>query len=634
MSWIQRLHETYNSCHSHVGVTVEDCVPLLPTHHIFQNAHIEITLNGQGKFLRASEVSKAQQGTIIPCTEQSGGRSGSDPKCHPLSDKLQYIAGDLDEQVGDLNLRYVAKLNEWHKAYLALLTQWCESEDRHVKAHAVLQYVKRRTTFADLNREGVLNGAQLDDLKKHAGKVVRWKVEIPLDPEPACWKDQSLFKSWGKFQESLTSLSDQDTCYATGEMARVAQSHPKYIRRQGDSAKLISSNDDDGFTFRGRFNSARQACSVSSAVTQKAHNALRWLISRQGQVFLEGKRKEPSLAVVAWSTAGKAVPDPLWDTFELLSGCAIGEVEHPAATAQEVGVRLTKRIAGYKADLGNTERVMVIGLNSASPGRMAIVYYRELHGSDFLERVNAWHSQCSWIQTTERSASGDRTHKGKKGIHTFVGAPAPAQVTRALYGREADDRLRRATAERLLLCIVDGLPIPQEFVTTAVRRASNRFGKTSDEWEQTLGVACAFVRKYSFDYCQEEFTMALDENRTTRDYLYGRLLALAESLEQWALNESEEKRPTTAARLMQRFSDRPFTTWRSIELALSPYKMKLGQASAKRQHLISSVICSFKHDEFMSDKPLTGEYLLGYHCQRMALQRAKQVGNDVETSNS
>jgi CRISPR-associated protein Csd1 len=100
-------------------------------------------------------------------------------------------------------------------------------------------------------------------------------------------------------------------------------------------------------------------------------------------------------------------------------------------------------------------------------------------------------------------------------------------------------------------------------------------------------------------------------------------LALADSLEQWALNKAGENRQTNAARLMQRFADRPYSTWRAIELSLAPYKARLGGQSQKRQILIDKVVCMFNPDDFISDKRLNGEFLLGYHCQRQALRPPK-----------
>ena len=113
--------------------------------------------------------------------------------------------------------------------------------------------------------------------------------------------------------------------------------------------------------------------------------------------------------------------------------------------------------------------------------------------------------------------------------------------------------------------------------------------------------------------------MALEEDRTSRDYLYGRLLALADNLEEWALKQSGEQRQTNAIRLMQRFSERPFSTWRVIELSLAPYKARLGRQGNRRVNQISEVMALFETDDFVSDKKLSGEFLLGYHCQKQAL---------------
>lgn len=119
--------------------------------------------------------------------------------------------------------------------------------------------------------------------------------------------------------------------------------------------------------------------------------------------------------------------------------------------------------------------------------------------------------------------------------------------------------------------------------------------------------------------------MSLEESRTTRDYLYGRLLAIAERIEEVALSVGGENRPTTAARLMQRFADRPFSTWRNIRLALQPYMQRLQGNRAgfltNRKKELDTVMSLFGNGEFEHDKSLSGEFLLGYHCQRMSYRQ-------------
>ena len=131
--------------------------------------------------------------------------------------------------------------------------------------------------------------------------------------------------------------------------------------------------------------------------------------------------------------------------------------------------------------------------------------------------------------------------------------------------------------------------------------------------------------------------MALEPNRTTRDYLYGRLLAIAEHLESRALYIASEKRETSAAKLMQRFADRPYSTWRTIELSLAPYKMRLrAQRSGflnEMERQLDGVVSAFQGQDFTDERRLSGEFLLGYHCQRQALWSKPDAETDGNEEN-
>jgi CRISPR-associated protein Csd1 len=197
------------------------------------------------------------------------------------------------------------------------------------------------------------------------------------------------------------------------------------------------------------------------------------------------------------------------------------------------------------------------------------------------------------------------------------------------------EKLIKATIERLLPCIVDGQPFPRDLVESTVRRASNRVGLDHWEWEKNLGIACALFKGA---FKNEEYQMTLEINRHNRDYLYGRLLALAENIESYALTTAEKTRETSAARLMQRFADHPASTWRTIELALSPYKSRLRSTDKgrgfliKREKLIDEIMGHFSPDDFLSPRSLTGEFLLGYHCQRQILNPPKPTTDSASTT--
>lgn len=628
MNWMQNLYLTYDNCKTKIGYADEEKQrPLLPVCHITQQAHIEIVIDGNGNFRRAHVITdKADSATIIPSTEGSASRSGSKPENHPLCDKLQYVAGDFVKHGGVVTSGYARAPEEPYHQFIEKLSSWCNSKFAHPKACAVLKYVKKKRVIKDLIRQKILFVSKKNKFldkdevsrDKNARDIfsvvdpqenafLRWVVETSAD-ESRTWRDKTLWQSWINYY--LSGRKNKSICLVTGKYQVTTNNHPKYIRKEGDGAKLISSNDTQGFTFRGRFLTDEQACGIGLEISHKSHYALSWLISRQGY-------HKNGLAIVAWATSGAPVPQPTDDPLLLLWGDAPTEEDPKAATSQELGLKLSKRIAGYGRKLDDTDNVAVMALDSAldGKGRLAVSYYRDLTGSDFLKRINNWHETCKWLH--RYGMVQDKQNSKTRLIAPFVGAPAPADIAEAAFGIRVDDKLRKATILRLLPCIVDGQPIPRDLVEAAVRRASNRIALEKWQWNKTLSIACSLFRK--FKQGKEKYNMSLDETRKTRDYLYGRLLAIADVLEERVLFKAEQNRPTNATRYMQQFSQRPFHTWKQVHDLLMPYIMRLGSKAYFYKNLIADVEGAFAIEDFLNPKPLTGEYLLGYYCQRQKL---------------
>jgi CRISPR-associated protein Csd1 len=642
MSWIQKLYETYEQC---AGTAQFASDAVLPISHTTQQAQVEIVIDGSGRFRRANVVSRQDCTTLVPCTEESGGRSGKKPPNHPLCDKLQYVAGDFVEFGGGVTVGFAKDPHEPYRAYLRDLSAWATSLHGHPKLNAVLSYVGKGRVTGDLVEAGILpldkRGGLLREWEGETATAppifkvisnpetsfIRWRVEVPSDPASGTWEDRELVESWVAYYAS--QQTKRGMCMVSGENTVLAGQHPAKLRNAGDKAKLISSNDTSGYTFRGRFTDSDEACSVGFEVTQKAHNALRWLLGRQGQ----GSGDQ---VVVAWAVSGSQIPDPFANSFELFGGDAVLEPpveQYSGDVGQAFSKRLSKLIAGYRKALGATEGIVALSVGSAVPGRMAITFYRELTGSEFLDRVRAWHETYAWHQDYGKDPTS------KKALR-FTGAPAPKDIAEAAFGPPRDKdkaKLHKATVERLLPCIIDGRPMPRDLMESAVRRTCNRSAFERDtkgrqrEWERNLGIACALFKGF---FTERGYAMTLELERTSRDYLYGRLLAIAEHIEGRALYVAGESRDTTAARLMQRFADRPASTWRSIELALAPYKTRL---RAKRPGFLDQmaqrldeVVSAFKPGDFADERRLSGEFLLGYHCERHTLWNAAKT-NTPET---
>ena len=280
--------------------------------------------------------------------------------------------------------------------------------------------------------------------------------------------DTSLQNAW--VAHYLSTKNSRGICFVSGKEAMLADSHPAKIRNAGDKAKLISANDSSGFTYRGRFVEGDEVCGVDLEISQKAYNALRWLISRQGW-------RSDSQAIVSWAVSGDEIPQITENSDSLFSV----DDEPTIATAQEFAIRLAKRIAGYSAKLDEISDVVVMGLDSAVPGRLAITYYRELKGSEFLERIQAWHSNCCWAQNFGKD-------------HKFIGAPSPNDIAKAAYGNDVDSKLKRATILRLVPCIIDGTEFPLDLLNSSIHNAIKRHAFDPWEWEKILGITCALYK--------------------------------------------------------------------------------------------------------------------------------------------
>lgn len=654
MSWMEKLYETYNQCADNDDLQMD--MPLAPPFHGIQQAHIEVVLDGDGNFRRARVIER--ENTIISVTEKSATARTSAVVPHPLCDYVKYCAGDYKDSG--------AQSNEHAERYRDQLKKWCDSSHAHPKAIAVLKYVQKKSLFRDLIKERILpvdsNGVllnrwqtenekpalfkQLTPVKgvyKPQNAFIRWIVESKSDLVSEVWKDRSLQRAWIDYCN--TEAAPTGICMVTGKEQVLATKHPKGVRGGRDGAKLISwkKEDESDFTYLGRFTQASQVLGVGREVTQKAHSALRWLIDRQG--YRNGDQ-----VFVTWAVGGKPIPDPFQDSYRLflaadeaLLGDAGGDEELPQPNIGDVGQafawRLKKAIAGYRAVLDPTDDIVVMGLDSATPGRTAITFHRELTGSEFLERIGAWHESCAWHQNYGK----DR--ESKKELR-FIGAPAPKDIAEAAYGRRVEgklgEKLRKTTMERLLPCIIDNRPIPRDLVESAVRRTCNRAAFKKEKngrelaWEKNLGIACALFRGY---HRERSYQMTFEGGRKSRDYLFGCLLAVAERIEGRALYLADERRETNAAKLMQRFADRPYSTWRTIELSLTPYKTRLRSKDKdllflrEKEKLLDEIVCTLGQD-FTIDKPLSGEFLLGYHCQRQVLwSQSKPHKSEATTEN-
>lgn len=669
MNWIGELYDLYDKNERFAGKMEPGQAMLLPLYHTTVAAQITVTIDEKGNFLYAETVPEEEKSTIIPVTDKSSSRTaGVEP--HPLCDNLKYLAGDYADYVTGKDC------SKNHTLYMEQLRKWVESPDSHPKVEAIYHYLCKNTLVHDLVESGILTikeDGMVDEKRKlqivsQADAFVRFRVESDelLDDDvwtdqtgrfsPECWKDRTLQQSYinfCRFQRGGEGLS-----YLTGEHGRVSYLQPKKIRNEGDGAKLISSNDEANFTFKGRFLTKEEAFAIGYEDSQKVHNALKWILRKQGTNY-------DSMYFVTWESDSGKIPDWLSDSDEICRQaeehgvCGEEKAEQKRAGKQdaeeadegvpqseiaeweaemndeedesgeyaetgEVGAaRFQKAIKGYEKNLSQTSRTVIMAFDAATTGRLALMEFKDYHSSRYVDSLKRWYERCEWLQWKS----------GKKGRYSFLGMVGIKDAAELLYGTEQNgyfsmkgkENLYKEVAKRWMPCILDGKEVPVDMVRVAVRRASSPVSFDSRfQWERILALACSLVKQQYKKRYKEDWTMALDENCTRRDYLYGRLLAVADRIE-YRTFDKDDGRQTNAKRYMNAFSQNPFRTWKILEEKLVPY---LGQLNPPErlvyQNLIDNICSKFSIKDFEDDKVLDGLYLLGFHNQSYDLKKKKE----------
>lgn len=643
MSWLEKCYETYENCQQEIGIQKfqaegdkRSYVPLLPVAHTTQLVNIEVELDQNGDFQDARLLAKDEQTTIIPCTEESSARtSGVVP--HPLVDKLQYIAADYPAYGG-------TKKSGWN-LYHTQLQDWCSSPYADAKVCAVLRFLEKGCLVASLVKKHILF---LDENGKMPTKWTGNKDEKPKILETLASADQT--ESFVRFRVGGIDLAQDeavresfihyyemkqqrvDYCTVQGKQMAVSTLSPYKIRNPGDRAKLISSNDSTNYTYRGRFVTAEQALSIGYETTQKAHSALRWLISKQGC-------SNGDQTVVVWGTKGEPIPDITADSMDLGDDFAaafaqLGQPQLPPATESEYAERFNKAIQGYGKALDEKANTVVMILDSATQGRLSIRYYRELAGSELMKNITDWHRNFAW-KLNYRSApeSAEPGQKPKWKRVSFWGAPSPADIAKAAYGEKADKKIIQQTVERLVPCITEGKYLPRDLMLSAVHRATAGIGLEPWEYQKTCGIACALICGYYHRNKKEDFVMTdgkyVDETIDDRSYLFGRILACAEQIERRVQSQTGETRPTNAERLRLVFVQRPAKTTALLQQKLTPYLNRMranGVSRDKRYSTLQELVGRLGAENY-TNKPLNELYLLGYACQMMDFREENAAYN-------
>lgn len=618
MSWMQKLCEAYDA-----SITCDqskESVMLVPLGFIRKKVKYHVVLTQDGRFVSADELMNESGFQEIPSTPQAESRTGDNGAPFPLTEQLKYLVYE------DENLKRFDR-------YMEQLNTWCEQPDAPGCLRAVYTYLDGHTLLDDLETQPNLKLKYFKNAEKREGAgedrkaMVCFSVQMQDLSNDDLWLRADVRQSWSRFLADKLPGA-REFCYVEGKMLPSVENHPKL---QGN-AKLISAKDSEfPFQYKGRFVDDRSAALVSFDASVRAHNALIWLIERQGL-------QKYGMTWVVWNTNGAVMKVPIdenngFDEVEedeeyADSGPVIDTFESYARAVNDAASGYGSKLHDYNPE--RTNCAVVLGLEAATDGRMSVTYYQECSGNAYVGRLEEWYRDCCWWRYNWKKKTKEIITPNPDHIAIAVmGIDAVNTAKRDKKCEKSHTKLMRILQTRILACIVDKQPLPSDIVRKAFNKVCAPLAFVSGKdrqwsrsvWENSVDTACAlfycFQRRGQGEHC-EVFAPELQVNSRNPDYLYGRLLAVADFIEEKAMDR-ERDYPTNAIRFMQQYVQRPFETWPRIHEKLIPSFKRLGSDSIIYQKILSEIEQLFSEEDRYECRELSLAFLQGFSSQRQGL---------------
>lgn len=637
MNLLEALYTTYNNATYWIGEETDPENPknqLLPVYHRWKKTHIEIYLAKDGTLKDINQITKE---IIVPCTEKALTSRTSGPAPFPLHEELKYIANDLlqqsfeDKSTNRYHQDYLQQLIDWHDFVRMQISTEKEASKKKIQERiqrqlqAVLTYVQRRTILKDL-------APFLSATKDNSKKFIRWSIsKNPGDVE--FWEDKDVYHSWQEHYSRQLEKKNPLTalCCITGRSLPIRELHPS-VSCFG-KAKLISSNDKKGFTFRGRFSAASQACSISCEVSEKAHLALNWLIARQGY-YLHSK----NCVMIIWcpeNPSQQKIPLPsnsddfiensptqpcdiFSDNYSILNTRETDAADVRKACSGYINIVKTAS-SDYIKILEPDNSILVAIAKKICDGRFALLCFRRFSTSQYMKHLEEWYRVGKWIQVWKRNHSKEKC---------TIGVPSPIEIAllidqkqkKALHSDTENSHFFNKIIEDLYECILQRQPIPDYIINYSISETLNKISRGTEEIEYSSkqktyskaisGIICSILTKH-YSYHNERSCTIMNYSR---DYLYGMLLATAKYFESQMLQaKGKNNRLTHAEKLIRHYFDLPYTTWLNIYASVSNYLAKSKKSINEFENSLKRIMPLFSEEDFKSDASLSGEFLLGYY---------------------
>lgn len=620
MGLLQGLLKAYEDAEK-IGLV--DCqkyeeTTLLPIYHsnlksVSENI-IEICVDKQARIRHVEYVPKGES-IIFPVSEKSVSRSGKIPPPHPLSDKMKYISCVNQAE----HVAYVEELKKWIewqsgivKEFLTIILNTVENED----------FLKQIISFLYPQTELSIRGLELyENDPKNPGKekrkvdlsdkFVTFKVlDFTEDKTDVCVSDYvELHNSYIAYIENSQSEGKYGygICNISGRYGRLTNKHRGIL---GNTKVISISNHIEAY--KGRFKKGEDAVRIGYKESEKIHLMLKYLLENKNSSVRLGE----SQYVLYWFSDDLKNESELDITTASYFDMAAYQ-NPPTRPVYSNGSIIGESFIKGKV-LFDKESDFYIGIiDAASPGRVSVKYFRSMKASQLMDNLNKWQSIYNWYIKSNM--------EGQKKELKYT--PAFYTILNAAYGVERDKRLFidnkkfvKDQMQKMIVAMIDGRRLPENIVKAIILNINKRL-KYKETWYSVSHTAMAVLNSYT----DRRYNYMLDRENDNRSYLYGRLLAVFDSIEA-SLYMETNRTITNADKFWTAYANSPAKTMGILMEKTAIYEQKLKSGGEKKYGLyvkfnkekkeIINLIEKTAYAEGTENEKLDYDYIFGFYAEK------------------
>ena len=546
-----------------------------------------IVIDNCGTFLRIESRmidKKHAQVFLVPQTVQRSGRKFIS---NYLWDNCEYVTGysEKNEEKAVLcNNAFIERVEELKKKI-----------PLNVIVNAIYNFYNKYSSIYDVLKDDVL-WKEMSTSTKNVSFLLNGSASIAAMEEDVI-----------RLSEESAEKADVQVCLVTGIQGKIARVHAKVPLQGNAFSSLVSFKDGKGYDSYGKEQGANAPISEEAEFAYTT--ALNHLLESDSRnKFTVGNR-----TFLFWASkddeAGRLAEESIFSMFGFNESD-----DNPDRRIEQVRKVFMSIYSGsLKTTLDNKFYILGLAPNAA---RIAVTYWAEIPLKEFASSINQHFEDMDVVDS----------RKEKKPYTGLVSLLKEVTLQRKISGSES--KLQPNLPESVIKSIFQGTPYPYTLYSACIRRI---VAETSEEKSPIHIARAAIIKGYlnRLNNNQTKIQVMLDKDNTNPGYLYGRLFAVIDRIQ-----EIVNTKNTIRNRYMNAASSTPVTVFPAILNLSNHHFEKLEVSKRFFDDLKGEIISKIEPYGFLPQLDLQdqGRFFIGYYHQRQDLKQNR--GNNNKETNS